>query len=200
MLIDSKYIKALSLFVANNKDTRYYLRYINFEAHPDKTIMTACDGGVLMSIVVYEQHAEFDNFSLLPSAFNKGKEFFVCRNDDKFINIAGDGIESKAPICESKFVDFRRAIPKELAENAKFEFFDPELLIKFKKASKILGGSKYVMAYPNGFVDIGLHGVVGVCMPMRSTVIEKYAAYPDVKPPAWMGSVAPEIPKPTKAA
>lgn len=190
MLIDSKYIKALSLFVANNKETRYYLQYINFELHADRTIMTACDRHVLLSIMLPKDNETIDNFSLPVSAFNKSKSFTIARHDEKLVSVWGGGIETKAPICETKYVDFRRAIPKK-QDSTEHARFDPELGVLFKKASKLLGGTKYPITYPNGFVDIGLHDVVGVHMPLNNTPTMSCCVH-NGNAPTWIETIATE--------
>ena len=198
MLIDSKYIKALSLFVANNKETRYYLQYINFELHADRTIMTACDGHVLLSIMLPKDNETIDNFSLPVSAFNKSRSFTIARHDEKLVSVWGDGIETKAPICDTKYVDFRRAIPRK-QDSTEHARFDHELGVLFKKASKLLGGTKFPINYPNGFVDIGLYDVVGVHMPLNNTQIMKNCVH-DGNAPAWIETIATKPKEITKAA
>lgn len=51
--------------------------------------------------------------------------------------------------------------------------YDPEYLMLFKKASKLLGGTQYPIVHPNDIVDIGLSNVVGVQAPLSYASIKK---------------------------
>ena len=201
MLIESKYIKALSLFVANNKETRYYLQYINFELHADKTIMTACDGHVLLSIMIEKENDTVDNFSIPVSVFNNSKMYIITRKEDGRVYVGDGQCETQAPIVDTKYVDFRRAIPGKKIDGGEPAYFDPELSMKFKKASKLLGGIQWPIIYSNGLVDIGLHNVVGVQSPLRNHVALKNCAHDSQVKPLWMEMTiaTPEL-KLTKAA
>jgi hypothetical protein len=71
------------------------------------------------------------------------------------------------------FPDYRRVVPK--APSGKPSFFDPDLLVRFKRAAEDLGSNLGLFDLLPGGDGAGLvylgEDVVGVIMPMRSSVL-----------------------------
>ena len=168
MKVSPKTIQALALFVADKKESRSYLRSINFELQRKRTILTATNGNALLTICIDEPNDKEDTFKIMPGSFMKSEtDYDVARGDDGKVYITNGLAKTEVPQDESRYPDFRRVIPSEPAENAVHKSYDPELLMLFKKASKLLGGTQYPVVHPNDIVDIGLGNVVGVQAPLR---------------------------------
>ena len=168
MRVSPKTIQALALFVADKKELRSYLRSINFELQLERTILTATNGVALLTICINEPNDKEDTFKIMPCSFMKSKiDYDVTRAEDGKVYIANPFAKTEAPQDGIKYPDFRRIIPAKQEENPVYKSYDPELLVLFKKASKLLCGTKYPVVHPNDIVDIGLGNVVGVQAPLR---------------------------------
>ena len=187
MKVSPKTIQALALFVADKKETRSYLRSINFELQLERTILTATNGVALLVICIDEPNEKEDTFKIMPSSFMKSDtDYDVTRAEDGKVYIANGLAKTEAPQDGIKYPDFRRTIPAKQEENPVYKSYDPELLMLFKKASKLLCGTKYPIVHPNDIVDIGLGNVVGVQAPLRvENIRTKDAPVTDVAP-AWL--------------
>lgn len=62
MRVSPKTIQALTLFVADKKELRSYLRSINFELQLERTILTATNGPALLVICIDEPNDKEDTF------------------------------------------------------------------------------------------------------------------------------------------
>lgn len=168
MRVSPKTIQALALFVADKKESRSYLRSINFELQLERTILTALNGSALLVICIDEPNDKEDTFKIMPGSFMKSEtDYDVARGDDGKVYITNGLAKTEVPQDGIKYPDFRRTIPAKQEENPVYKSYDPELLMLFKKASKLLCGTKYPVVHPNDIVDIGLSNVVGVQAPLR---------------------------------
>ena len=181
MRVSPKTIQALALFVADKKEPRSYLRSINFELQLERTILTATNGAALLTICIDEPNDKEDTFKIMPGSFMKSEiDYDVTRAEDGKVYITNSLAKTEVPQDELKCPDFRHVIPSKPAENLVHKSYDPELLMLFKKASKLLCGTKYPVVHPNDIVDIGLGNVVGVQAPIRVENIVNDVA------PAWL--------------
>ena len=187
MRVSPKTIRALALFVADKKELRSYLRSINFELQIERTILTATNGPTLLVICIDEPNDKADTFKIPPASFPKSDiDYEVTRADDGKVYVTNGLSKVEVPQDGLKYPDFRRVIPAKQEENPVHKIYDPELLMLFKKASKLLCGTKYPVVHPNDIVDIGLGNVVGVQAPLRVENIKtKDVPVTDVAP-AWL--------------
>lgn len=79
----------------------------------------------------------------------------------------------EVPQIDWRYPDYRRVIPSKPAEKIEHKSYDPEYLMLFKKASKLLGGTRYPIIHPNDIVDIGLSNVVGVQASLSYASVKK---------------------------
>ncbi|MBY0473743.1 MAG: hypothetical protein K2Q13_01630 [Nitrosomonas sp.] len=186
MRVSPKTIQALTLFVPK-KDVRPYLLNINFELQLERTILTATNGHVLLSICIDEPNEKEDTFKIPPGSFPKSEiDYEVTRGEDGKVYVTNGLMKAEVPQDEYRYPDFRRVIPSKPADEIKHKSYDPEYLMLFKKASKLLGGSQYPVIHPNDIVDIGLAIVVGVQMPLRMTNDKGVNVYTNNVSPAWL--------------
>lgn len=167
MKIKPEIIQALSLFVPK-KDLRHYSMNIHFKLQLDKTILVATTGAVLICVCIDEPNEKEDSFLIPPASFPKSKiDYNVSRDDNGLVYVTNEIARIEVPEIEGSYPDFRRVIPTKSAGEITYKNYDPELLVLFKKASKLLGGYTYPIVHPNDIVDIGLPNVVGVISPLR---------------------------------
>lgn len=186
MKVNPKTIQALSLFVPK-KDLREYMMNINFELQLHRTILTASNGHILLTVCIDEANEKEDAFKIPPASFPKSDiDYEITRADDGKVYITNGLAKVEVPQSEYKYPDFRRVIASKPAEKIEHKNYDPEYLMIFKKASKLLGGAQYPIVHPNDIVDIGLSNVVGVQMPLRYEAVKsKDVPVIDVSP-AWL--------------
>ena len=187
MRVSPKTIQALTLFVADKKELNSCLRSINFELQLERTILTATNGTALLAVCIDEPNDKEDTFKIMPGSFMKSDATYdVSRGEDGKVYITNGLAKTEVPQDELRYPDYRRVIPTKQEENVVHKSYDPELLMLFKKASKLLCGTKYPVVHPNNIVDIGLGNVVGVQMPLRVENIKtKDVPIIDVAP-AWL--------------
>lgn len=187
MKVSPETIQALSLFVADKKELRSYLRSINFELQPERTILTATNGHVLLCVCVEGENEKEDTFKIPPASFPKSHvDYDVDRAEDGKVYITNGLARTEVPQDGLEYPDFRRVIPSKPAENLVHKSYDPELLMLFKKASKLLCGMKYPVVHPNDIVDIGLSNVVGVQAPIKFESIKTKDVPVNDVAPAWL--------------
>lgn len=173
-------LKAVNLLSAD-KDVRYYLIGVQVTATATATRLTATDGHAL-GIHQSEQQNEGVDFvemiipndviKLIKSA-SKNVDTVVIDTADGITGtigaITGAAVSFKA--IDGKFPDVQRIMPKSLSgEPAQFQ---PYLLEKFSKASKLLGSK-------NGLINVAYNGpstalvkidatqnFIGLVMPLR---------------------------------
>jgi DNA polymerase III sliding clamp (beta) subunit (PCNA family) len=173
-------LKAVNLLSAD-KDVRYYLIGVQVTATATATRLTATDGHAL-GIHQSEQQNEGVDFvemiipndviKLIKSA-SKNVDTVVIETADGITGtigaITGAAVSFKA--IDGKFPDVQRIMPKSLSgEPAQFQ---PYLLERFSKASKLLGSK-------NGLINVAYNGAstalvkidatqnfIGLVMPLR---------------------------------
>lgn len=171
ILLPKNSLKAMSL-LASKQDIRYYLNGVLVQSNKDHTRLVATDGHLLGVFQTSETAHDDNAFSIIIpneiiAKLDKQDNFLSCV-DGKW-NI--DGI-SFNPI-DGSFPDYMRVLPSKPASGEPAQF-NPELITRFAKCSKLLNGTKYPVIAYNGqgsaLVDIGLDRFVGVVMPMRNEV------------------------------
>jgi len=173
-------LKAVNLLSAD-KDLRHYLNGVHVSATATATRLTATDGHAL-GIHQSEQQNEGVDFvemiistdviKLIKSA-SKNVDIVVIDTEDGITgtigSITGAAVSFKA--IDGKFPDVQRVMPKTISgETAQFQ---PYLLEKFSKASKLLGSKK-------GLINVAYNGTstalvkidatqdfMGLVMPLR---------------------------------
>lgn len=173
MKVSPKTIQALSLFVPK-KDPREYLKDINFELQLGRTILTATNGHALLTVCIDEPNEKEDTFKIPPASFPKSDiDYEISRGEDGKVYVTNGLVKAEVPQNEWRYPDFRRAIPSKPVEKLEHKSYDPEYLMLFKKASKLLGGTHYPIIHPNDIVDIGLSNVVGVQASLSYASVKK---------------------------
>ena len=174
-------LKAVNLLSAD-KDFRYYLNGVHVSATATMTRLTATDGHAL-GMYQSDQHNESVDFvemiisndviKLLKSA-SKNVDTVVIETEDGLTGtigaIMGAAVSFKA--IDGKYPDVQRVIPQSISgEPAQYQ---PYLLEKFSKASKLLGSK-------NGLINVAYNGqstalvkidsndrFIGLVMPVRA--------------------------------
>lgn len=172
ILLPKNSLKAMAV-LASKQDIRYYLNGVLVESNGAHTRLIATDGHLLGVFQISETAHDDKAFSIIIpneiiTKLDKKDNFLSCV-DGKW-NI--DGI-SFVPV-DGKFPDYMRVLPANPATGETAQF-NPELINRFAKCSKLLNGSKFPVIAHNGqssaLVDIGLDRFVGVVMPMRNNIV-----------------------------
>lgn len=171
ILIPKNSLKAMAI-LASKQDIRYYLNGVLVESNGEHTRLVATDGHLLGIFQISETAHEDRAFSIIIpneiiAKLDKQNNFLSCIDGKWDI----DGI-SFTPV-DGKFPDYMRVLPAKPASGETAQF-NPELINRFAKCSKLLMGSKYPAIAHNGqssaLVDIGIEKFIGVVMPMRNEV------------------------------
>lgn len=171
ILLPKNSLKAMAI-LASKQDIRYYLNGVLVESTGAYTRLVATDGHLLGVFQISETAHEDKSFSIIIpneiiAKLDKQDNFLSCV-DGKW-NI--DGI-SFTPV-EGKYPDYMRVLPVKPASGETAQF-NPELINRFAKCSKLLNGTKYPVIAHNGgssaLIDLGLDCFIGVVMPMRNEV------------------------------
>jgi|SRR3990172_5043381 len=194
--LDAAKLRAVSLF-SSTKDIRYYLNGVYVEACATETRMAATDWHVLAVVRSTEMNgmAACPEISLIvpgsviASALKflpKGENHVSLFLDDGKWTMVSNGARLPFEPIDGKFPDYRRVIPTKEPEGEAAQF-DPELLMRFKKAAKAMGTKEPPIIHHDvpgsaALVTIGgCSDFAGVIMPLR--VDEKLMARP-----SWMTS------------
>lgn len=175
ILLPKNSLKAMAL-LASKQDIRYYLNGVLVESTGAYTRLVATDGHLLGVFQISETAHDGNAFSIIiPNeiiAKLDKKDNFLSTNEHG--NWSIDGI-SFTPV-EGKFPDYMRVLPAKPASGESAQF-NPELITRFAKCSKLLNGRPWPVIAHNGessaLVDIGLDRFIGVVMPMRNPVVIK---------------------------
>ena len=180
IMIDRNKLKAAARFAAHDaKDRREALHGVLVEASPAGVRLAATDGHVLL-VQRAPADADTDTWTgILPADAIKAALAWKGGRNLPVILIPG------APECrltratgealifvpvDGPFPDYRRVIPK--APDGKPSFYDPDFLVKFKRAAEDLGSEKGLFGLRSGGDGSGLvylgEDATGVIMPMRS--------------------------------
>ena len=163
MKIHSSTIQALALFTGKLKYT-----HIHFELNADKTIMVSANGPSILIVCQYEPNDSVCKFNIDPKVFPKTKDSYEITTSESSIDITAGPTFTHVSMNDGNFPYFRNVVPRAPGDTSEIRHYDPEQVMLFKKASKILGGSIYPIIRPNGIVDIGLPHVVGVIAPLNT--------------------------------
>lgn len=172
-----KTLQAISLFAAK-KDPRYYLEGVSVSSDADGVTLVATDGHILGAWHIPAKYlGEYPQADFIIPAWLISAASKVCKG---FVTIALDGDTCtvggvSGTIVDGKFPDYRRAIAMAKAPTGEAADYDPESLIVFTKAAKLLGRKHGDFAMrQNGPTNPALIGIkdmpafVGVIMPRKS--------------------------------
>ena len=182
--IERNKLKAAARFAASDpKDNRLSLHGVLVEASPAGVRLVATDGHVLL---VQRAAGDVDTDTwtgIIPSnaikaalAWKGGKALPIWLTpgepECRLTRATGEALVfTPAP---GPFPDYRRVIPK--APNGEASFYDPDLLVRFKRAAEDLGSEKGLFDLLPGGDGPGLvylgEDAVGVVMPMRSGALD----------------------------
>lgn len=176
-------LKAASRFQAI-KDIRFYLNGILIESSPIESRLVATDGHILIVTKCDAKDENEGSFSgIIPSDVVKTILSWKAPKyaKDSPIVISGDGPEYRAEWCgnvalfklvDGKFPDYRRVIPEKT--NGELAFYDPDLLVRVKRASEDLGNNngQFSLNYNgnNGALAQINSETIAVIMPMRTDI------------------------------
>jgi DNA polymerase-3 subunit beta len=165
-------LKAMSV-LASKQDIRYYLNGVLVQSNNHYTRMVATDGHLLGIYQINETAHDGESFSIIVpneiiAKLDKRDNFLSCENGKWSID--GMGF---SPV-DGTFPDYMRVLPTKPATGEAAQF-NPELITRFVKCSKLLNGTKHPVIAHNGgssaLVDLGLDRFIGVVMPMRNNVV-----------------------------
>ena len=180
IMIDRNKLKAAARFAATDpKDQRLTLHGVLVEASPAGVRLAATDGHVLL-VARAAADTDTDTWTgIIPVDVVKAALAWKGNKSLPIILIPGE------PECRltratgealvfvpvvGAFPDYRKVVPK--APDGKPSFFDPDLLVRFKRAAEDLGSEKGLFGLLPGGDGSGLvyltADVVGVIMPTRS--------------------------------
>ena len=180
IMIDRAKLKAAARFAAcDPKDKRLSLHGVLVEASPAGVRLVATDGHAML-VVRAAADADTDTWTgIVPSdaikaalAWKGGKALPIIlipgEPECRLTRATGEALVFvPAP---GPFPDYRKVIPA--APDGKAAFYDPDFLVRFKRAAEDLGSDKGLFGMLQGGDGSGLvyinADVVGVVMPMRS--------------------------------
>ena len=184
IMIDRNKLKAAARFAAQDpKDQRLTLHGVLVEASPAGVRLVATDGHVLL-VVRAAGEPDTDTWTgIIPSDVIKAALAWKGNKSLPIVLVPGE------PECRltratgealvfvpmvGMFPDYRKVVPA--APDGKPSFFDPDLLVRFKRAAEDLGSEKGMYSLLPGGDGSGLvyltGDAVGVIMPMRAGALE----------------------------
>jgi len=178
-MIDRAKLKAAARFAADSKDLRLSLHGVLVEASPAGVRLVATDGHAML-VARAAGDVDTDTWTgIIPADVIKAALAWKGNKSLPIILIPGE------PECRltratgeavvfvpvaGPFPDYRKVIPK--APDGKPSFYDPDFLVKFKRAAEDLGSEKGLFGLRQNGDGAGLiyltDDAVGVVMPMRS--------------------------------
>jgi hypothetical protein len=215
--INARLLKAVAL-AATNSESRYYLRGVFVEFFADHITLTATDGHRLIAgrqTRIFTNQTEpgasdgaagqdgiilplgmIDRLKLGRKSPDHATLSFDAKGDNlqaRFLELRFDGTTQSGFEVEASYPAARRVCPSSISGEA--AQFDPEILITFSKAAKMVNAVSIPVVHNNGlnpalvsWLPVGvLPGcqAFGVAMPM--SVKGDYAELPDV---AWFTGAA----------
>ena len=177
--IERNKLKAAARFAADSKDRREALHGVLIEASPAGIRLVATDGHAML-VVRAPGAPDTDTWTgIIPSDVIKAALAWKGGRNLPVILIPG------APECRltramgeallfvpvaGPFPDYRKVIPA--APDGTASYYDPDLLVRFKRAAEDLGSEKGLFGLRSGGDGSGLvylgEDATGVIMPMRS--------------------------------
>ena len=179
IMIDRNKLKAAARFCADSKDLRLTLHGVLVEASPAGVRLAATDGHVLL-VARAAGEPDTDTWTgiipvdVVKAALawkgNKTLPIWLIPGEPecRLTRATGEALVF-VPVA-GPFPMYRKVVPA--APNGKPSFFDPDLLVRFKRAAEDLGSEKGLFGLLPGGDGSGLvyltGDVVGVIMPTRS--------------------------------
>ena len=180
IMLDRAKLKAAARFAADSKDRRETLHGVLVEASSAGVRLVATDGHVLL-VVRAPGEPDTDTWTgIIPSnaikaalAWKGGKIWTIFLTpgepECKLTRVTTGEAVAFVP-APGPFPDYRRVIPQ--APDGTASFYDPDLLVRFKRAAEDLGSNLGLFGLLPGGDGPGLvyltDDAVGVVMPMRS--------------------------------
>jgi DNA polymerase-3 subunit beta len=181
--IDRNKLKAAARFAADSKDLRLALHGVLVEASPAGVRLVATDGHAML-VVRAAADADTDTWTgIVPADAIKAALAWKGNRTLPIILIPGE------PECRltratgealvfvpapGPFPDYRKVIPA--APSGEASFYDPDFLVRFKRAAEDLGSEQGLFGLLPGGDGAGLvylgEDAVGVVMPMRAGAID----------------------------
>ena len=179
IMLDRAKLKAAARFAADSKDLRLSLHGVLIEASPAGVRLVATDGHAML-VARAAGEPDTDTWTgIIPSdviraalAWKGGKALPIWLTpgepECRLTRATGEAVVFvPAP---GPFPDYRKVIPK--APDGKPSHYDPDFLVKFKRAAEDLGSNLGLFGLLQGGDGPGLvyisDDAVGVVMPMRS--------------------------------
>ena len=180
IMLDRAKLKAAARFAASDaKDRREALHGVLVEASPAGVRLTATDGRAML-VVRAAGDVDTDTWTgIIPANAIKAA---LAWKGNRTLPIT---LLPSEPACQlaratgayflfvpapGPFPDYRKVIPK--APSGEASFYDPDFLVRFKRAAEDLGSDKGLFGLRQGGDGSGLvyltEDAVGVIMPMRS--------------------------------
>ena len=181
IMIDRNKLKAAARFAASDaKDRREALHGVLVEASPAGVRLVATDGHAMLVVRAAAGEPDTDTWTgIIPADAVKA---VLAWKGNRTLPIT---LIPSEPACQltratgayflfvpapGPFPDYRKVIPK--APSGEASFYDPDFLVKFKRAAEDLGSDKGLFGLRQGGDGSGLvyisDDAVGVIMPMRS--------------------------------
>jgi len=179
IMIDRNKLKAVARFAADSKDRREALHGVLIEASPAGVRLVATDGHAML-VARAAGEPDTDTWTgIIPSdaikaalAWKGGRNLPIIllpgEPECRLTRATGEAVVFvPAP---GPFPDYRRVIPP--APDGKPAFYDPDFLVRFKRAAEDLGSNLGLFGLLQGGDGPGLvyltDDVAGVVMPIRS--------------------------------
>ena len=184
IMIERNKLKAAARFAATDpKDKRLTLHGVLVEASPAGVRLVATDGHAML-IVRAPGEPDTDTWTgIIPVDGVKAALAWKGNKSLPIILIPGEpecrltratGEALMFVPAPGPFPDYRRVVPK--APDGKPSFYDPDLLVRFKRAAEDLGSNLGLFGLLPGGDGAGLvyltDDAVGVIMPMRAGAID----------------------------
>ena len=177
--LDRAKLKAAARFAADSKDRREALHGVLVEASPAGVRLIATDGHTML-VQRAAADADTDTWTgIVPADAIKAALAWKGNRTLPIVLVPGE------PACQltratgayflfvpapGPFPDYRKVIPA--APDGKASFYDPDFLVRFKRAAQDLGSDKGLFGLRQGGDGSGLvyltEDAVGVVMPIRS--------------------------------
>ena len=180
IMIDRNKLKAAARFAADFKDWREALHGVLVEASPAGVRLVATDGRVLL-VARAAGEPDTDTWTgIIPSDViraalawkgNKTLPIILLPGEPECRLTRATGEALVFVPTAGPFPDYRRVIPK--APDGTPSYYDPDFLVRFKRAAEDLGSEKGLFGLLPGGDGPGLvyisNDAVGVVMPMHSS-------------------------------
>ena len=174
--IETETLQAM-LILAAKKDVRYYLQGVLLETGPKGARLVSTDGHLMG---VYKIEGDFPVSSgILPADFITTVCKLAGKQSKVYLKVTPGDIPVYStlgfsmPGIDAKYPDWQRMLPRETVSGIAGQF-DPDLLVRFKKAGKLFGRENPIVsigyAGPGSaaLVDVGVDNFIGLVMPVRA--------------------------------